>query len=104
MFTVVDEMTGPLGPGGRCSVHERWSYTWRPGQSMSCRTVAHLAASSVHERRITAMSARLTIDPADTPEAEWVARVRAFLDAAAEAGDVVDLVTRTETLTPAAQP
>lgn len=47
------------------------------------------------------MSARLTLDPAHTTEAEWVARVRTFLDAAEAAGEVVDMVTRTETLTPA---
>lgn len=43
----------------------------------------------------------LTIDPAHTGETDWVARVRALLDAARGAGEVVDLVTRMETLTPA---
>ena len=47
------------------------------------------------------MSERLTIDPAHTTEAEWVDLVRAHLSGAKEAGEVVDLVTRTETLTPA---
>lgn len=47
------------------------------------------------------MPTRLTIDPAHTAEAEWVASVRAVLDAAEARGEVVDLVTRTETLTPA---
>ena len=47
------------------------------------------------------MSTRLTIDPANTPESEWIADVRDVVQAAAAAGEVVDLVTRTETLTPA---
>lgn len=47
------------------------------------------------------MSERLTIDPAHTSEAEWIDLVRAHLSGAEEAGEVVDLVTRTETLTPA---
>jgi len=47
------------------------------------------------------MSTRLTIDPARTSEAECVAAARAYFNAAKAAGDVVDLVTRTETLTPA---
>jgi len=47
------------------------------------------------------MPTRLTVDPAHTAEAEWVARVRAVLDEARAAGEVVDLITRTETLTPA---
>lgn len=47
------------------------------------------------------MPTHLTIDPAHTAEAEWVTSVRAVLDAAHAAGEVVDLVTRTETLTPA---
>lgn len=47
------------------------------------------------------MPTRLTIDPAHAAEAEWVARVRAVVDEARAAGAVVDLVTRTETLTPA---
>ncbi|MFN8033127.1 MAG: helix-turn-helix domain-containing protein [Mycobacterium sp.] len=47
------------------------------------------------------MPTHLTIDPAHTAEAEWVARVRAVFDQAKAAGEVVDLVTRTETLTPA---
>lgn len=47
------------------------------------------------------MSERLTIDPAHTTEAEWIALIRAHLSGAKEAGAVVDLVTRTETLTPA---
>lgn len=47
------------------------------------------------------MSTRLTIDPAHTPESEWIADVRDVVQAAAAAGEVVDLVTRTETLTPA---
>jgi len=47
------------------------------------------------------VSERLTIDPAHTTEAEWIALIRAHLSGAKEAGAVVDLVTRTETLTPA---
>jgi excisionase family DNA binding protein len=47
------------------------------------------------------MPTRLTIDPAHIGDAEWVTRVRAVFDAARAAGEVVDLVTRTETLTPA---
>ena len=47
------------------------------------------------------MSERLTIDPAHTTEAEWIALIRAQLSGAKEAGAVVDFVTRTETLTPA---
>ena len=47
------------------------------------------------------MPRRLTIDPAHTPDTEWVTRVRSVFDAARAAGEVVDLVTRTETLTPA---
>jgi len=47
------------------------------------------------------VSERLTIDPAHTTEAEWIALMRAHLSGAKEAGAVVDLVTRTETLTPA---
>lgn len=47
------------------------------------------------------MPTRLTIDPAHTAEAEWLARVRAVFGAAQAAGEVVDLVTRTETLSPA---
>lgn len=47
------------------------------------------------------MPERLTIDPAHTTEAEWIDLVRAHLSGAREAGEVVDLVTRTETLTPA---
>ena len=47
------------------------------------------------------VSERLTIDPADTTEAEWIALMRTQLAGAKEAGAVIDLVTRTETLTPA---
>lgn len=47
------------------------------------------------------MSTRLTIDPARSTEAECVAAVRAYFNVAKAAGEVVDLVTRTETLTPA---
>ena len=47
------------------------------------------------------MSERLTIDPAHTTEAEWIALMRTHLSEAKSAGAVVDLVTRTETLTPA---
>ncbi|MGV1089046.1 MAG: helix-turn-helix domain-containing protein [Mycobacterium sp.] len=47
------------------------------------------------------MIERLTIDPAHTTEAEWIALMRAHLSGAKAAGEVVDLVTRTETLTPA---
>jgi excisionase family DNA binding protein len=47
------------------------------------------------------VSERLTIDPAHTTEAEWIALMRAHLNGAKEAGAVVDLITRTETLTPA---
>ena len=47
------------------------------------------------------MSERLTIDPAHTTEADWIDLVRTHLSGAKEAGEVVDLVTRTETLTPA---
>jgi len=47
------------------------------------------------------VSERLTIDPAHTTEAEWIALMRAHLSGAKDAGAVVDLVTRTETLTPA---
>lgn len=44
---------------------------------------------------------RLTIDPAHTPEPEWVEDVRTVVRAAAAAGEVVDLLTRAATLTPA---
>ena len=47
------------------------------------------------------MPERLTIDPAHTTEAEWIDLVRTHLSGAKEAGEVVDLVTRTETLSPA---
>ena len=47
------------------------------------------------------MPERLTIDPSHTTEAEWIDLVRTHLRGAKEAGEVVDLVTRTETLTPA---
>ncbi len=47
------------------------------------------------------MPIHLTIDPAHAAEAEWAGRVRAVFVAARAAGEVVDLVTRTETLTPA---
>lgn len=47
------------------------------------------------------MTTRLSIDPADVPETEWAARVCPVLQEAKSAGEVVDLVTRTETLTPA---
>lgn len=47
------------------------------------------------------MSERLTIDPAHTTEAEWIALIRTYLNGAKEAGEVVDLLKRTETLTPA---
>lgn len=47
------------------------------------------------------MPTRLTFDPAHTAETEWVARVSAVVKAAQAAGEVVDLVTRLETLSPA---
>ena len=47
------------------------------------------------------MFERLTIDPAYATEAEWIELMRARLSDAKAAGAVVDLVTRTETLTPA---
>lgn len=47
------------------------------------------------------MSERLTVDPAHTTEAEWIALMRTYLQRAREAGEVVDVVTRVETLTPA---
>jgi excisionase family DNA binding protein len=47
------------------------------------------------------VSERLTIDPAHTTEAQWIALMRTHLSGAKDAGAVVDLVTRTETLTPA---
>ena len=47
------------------------------------------------------MSARLTIDPAHTTEAEWIDLLRDHLNAAKAAGEVVDISRRIETLTPA---
>jgi excisionase family DNA binding protein len=47
------------------------------------------------------MSARLTIDPAHTTEAEWIALLRDHINAAKAAGEVVDISRRIETLTPA---
>lgn len=47
------------------------------------------------------MSARLTIDPAHTTEAEWIELLRDHLNAAKAAGEVIDISRRIETLTPA---
>jgi excisionase family DNA binding protein len=47
------------------------------------------------------MPARLTIDPAHTTEAEWIALLRDHLSAAEAAGEVVDVTSRIETLSPA---
>ena len=47
------------------------------------------------------MPARFTIDPAHTTEAEWTALLREHLNAAKAAGEVVDVSSRIETLTPA---
>jgi len=47
------------------------------------------------------MPERLTIDPAHTTEAEWTALLREHLNAAAAAGEVVDVSRRLETLSPA---
>jgi len=47
------------------------------------------------------MPARLTIDPAHTTEAEWIALLRDHLNAAEAAGEVVDVTSRVETLSPA---
>lgn len=47
------------------------------------------------------MPERLTIDPAHTTEADWTALLREHLRAAKEAGEVVDVIRRIETLSPA---
>jgi len=47
------------------------------------------------------MPARFTIDPAHTTEAEWTALLRHHLSAAKAAGEVVDVSSRIETLSPA---
>ena len=47
------------------------------------------------------MPARFTIDPAHTTEAEWTALLRDQLSAAKAAGEVVDVSSRIETLSPA---
>lgn len=47
------------------------------------------------------MPARLTIDPAHTTEAEWIALMRDHLKAAEAAGEVVDVSNRVECLSPA---
>ncbi len=46
------------------------------------------------------MAERLTIDPAHTTEAEWIALLREHLSAAEAAGEVVDISRRIETLSP----
>ncbi|MCB0951088.1 MAG: helix-turn-helix domain-containing protein [Mycobacterium sp.] len=48
------------------------------------------------------MSKRLTIDPGGTAESEWMAHVRKTVAEAGAAGEVVDLITRSAALTPAA--
>jgi excisionase family DNA binding protein len=47
------------------------------------------------------MSARRTIDPANTSEAEWIPLMRDHLNVAKAAGAVVDVSSRVETLSPA---
>jgi len=47
------------------------------------------------------MPARFTIDPAHTSEAEWTALLRDHLNAAKAGGEVVDISSRIETLSPA---
>lgn len=47
------------------------------------------------------MPERLTIDPAHTTEAEWIPLLRDHLNAAEAAGEVVDVSSRIETLSPA---
>lgn len=42
----------------------------------------------------------MTVDPAHLSDGEW-AKIRAFLDSAKQRGEVVDLSTRVELLTPA---